>query len=172
MGDRQQVSVDQLYWLRLRSKIHGQMPRSKIEVAFECHKLDGQPVAAISSIGAGLHAKTMTSLINLQEYDRDIKSSIDAPSMHLPEFGNNGMATQCVFAGDFSEELIDSVKELGLRINVQASGIKSREGRGYVVGASIDPSSGERAKPWRRTCSMHQRWGKIKGLIRQVAVVR
>ncbi len=106
---------------------------------------DGQPVAAISSIGAGLHAKTMTSLINLLEYDRDIKSSIDAPSMHLPEFGDNGMATQRVFAGDFSEELINGVKELGLRIIVQASGIKSREGRGYVVGASIDPSTGKRA---------------------------
>lgn len=105
---------------------------------------DGKPVAALSSIGAGLHSKTVTSLTNLLDFGQDVKTAIDAPSMHLPKFGTDGPPTQQVFAGEFSEKLIEGVKKLGLKIEVVPNNLKSRAPRGYVVGATIDPQSGQR----------------------------
>lgn len=105
---------------------------------------DHKPVAALASIGSGLHAKTVTSLINVIDFNQDIKTAIDAPSMHFPKFSATGAATQQVFAGDFSVELIDEVKKMGLRIEVIPNNIGSRSPRGYVVGASIDQKTGQR----------------------------
>jgi len=103
----------------------------------------GKPVAALSSIGGGLHAKTMTTLINILDYDQDIKTAVDGASMHLPEFGVGGQPTQQVFQGDFSDDMIEEAKAMGLRIKVlpktEASGA-----RGYVVGATIDSKTGKR----------------------------
>ena len=78
------------------------------------------------------------------DFDHDIKKAVDAASMHLPKFGITGAATQQVFAGDFSDELIDGVKKMGLRIEVVPNNLTSRAPRGYVVGATIDPASGQR----------------------------
>ena len=86
----------------------------------------------------------MATLTNLIDFGYDIKAAVDAPSMHFPQFGAGGPATQQVFAGDFSDELIDGVKKLGLKIRMVPANLESRAPRGYVVGASIDHESGQR----------------------------
>jgi gamma-glutamyltranspeptidase/glutathione hydrolase len=103
---------------------------------------DGKPVAGIGSIGSGLHQKTTTVLLNLLGYGKDIKESIDAPSHHTPGFGGEASAT--VFEGDFSDELLDAVRAMGLTVNVVPNTFATRGPRGWVVGATIDPETGER----------------------------
>jgi gamma-glutamyltranspeptidase/glutathione hydrolase len=106
---------------------------------------DGVPVAALSSIGSGLHQKTIASLMNLIDFDMGIKQAIDEPSWHLPEFNAAGLGAQQVFEGEFCEHLIDGVRDLGLELKVQPEGLESRAPRGYVIGASIDAEGVRRA---------------------------
>ncbi len=105
---------------------------------------DGKPFVALSSIGGGLHAKTITSLVNLLDFKMDIESSIGAPSMHLPDFSTIGQVAQQVFAGDFPDGLIEEVRELGMQVKVLATEQKSGAPRGYVVGKSLDHKTGKR----------------------------
>jgi gamma-glutamyltranspeptidase/glutathione hydrolase len=106
---------------------------------------DGAPVAAMSSIGAGLHQKTIASLMNLIDFGMDIKGAIDEPCWHLPEFNAAGLGAQQIIAGEFCEHLIDGVRELGLDLKVLEQGLESRAPRGYVIGASIDEEGVRRA---------------------------
>jgi gamma-glutamyltranspeptidase/glutathione hydrolase len=103
---------------------------------------DGKPVAGIGSIGSGLHEKTTTVLLNLLGYGEDIKGAIDAPSHHTPGFGGPPSAT--VFEGDFSDELLEAVRAMGLDVNVVPNTFATRAPRGWVVGAAIDPDTQER----------------------------
>jgi len=102
---------------------------------------DGLPVAAIASIGS-LHQKSTTVLLNLLGYGRGIKEAIDAPSHHDPGFGAE--ASAMVFAGDFSDELLEAVREMGLEVKVVPNTFATRGGRGWVIGATIDPRTGTR----------------------------
>ncbi len=106
---------------------------------------DGKPVSAFASIGAGLHQKTMSVLLNHLDWKMDIKAAIDAPSPHLPAFGATGMPTQQVIDGDFEPALLEAARNLGLPTNVAPAGIESRAPRGYVVGVSLDQKGTRRA---------------------------
>jgi gamma-glutamyltranspeptidase/glutathione hydrolase len=106
---------------------------------------DGVPVAALSSIGSGLHQKTIATLINLIDFGMGIKEAVDEPSWHLPEFSATGLGAQQIFEGDFCNHLIDGTRELGLDLKVVPKGLASRAPRGYVVGASIDAEGVKRA---------------------------
>lgn len=106
---------------------------------------DGKPVAALASIGSGLHQKTISVLLNVLDWEMDIKQAIDAPSPHLPAFGPLGSPSIQVIEGDFSPELLEAVRGLGLKINVVPAGVESRAPRGYVVGATIAADGKRRA---------------------------
>ncbi len=106
---------------------------------------NGKPVAALASIGSGLHQKTISVLLNLLDWEMDIKEAIDAPSPHLPAFGPLGSPSTQVIKGDFAPELLDAARELGLQLNVLPAGIESRAPRGYVVGATIGRDGKRRA---------------------------
>ena len=106
---------------------------------------DGKPVAALASIGAGLHQKTISVLLNVLDWEMDIKQAIDAPSPHLPAFGPLGSPSMQVIEGDFSPELLEAARGLGLKIDVVPAGIESRAPRGYVVGATIAADGKRRA---------------------------
>jgi gamma-glutamyltranspeptidase/glutathione hydrolase len=67
---------------------------------------EGKPVAALSSIGASLHQKTISVLMNLMDFGLGIKPAIDAPSMHLPMFAADGSSEPRVFEGDFCAHLL------------------------------------------------------------------
>jgi len=106
---------------------------------------DGAPVAALSSIGSGLHQKTIATLMNFIDFDMGIKEAVDEPSWHLPEFSAAGLGAQQIFEGDFCNHLIEGARELGLELKVVPMGLASRAPRGYVIGASIDAEGVRRA---------------------------
>jgi gamma-glutamyltranspeptidase/glutathione hydrolase len=105
---------------------------------------DGKPVAALASIGSGLHQKTLSVLMNQLGFGMGIKEAIDAPSLHLPKWEADGSSRPVVFAGDFSEDLLAGVRKLGMEVEVVPNTLPSRAPRGYAVGATIDPKTGRR----------------------------
>ena len=105
---------------------------------------NGKPVAALSSIGSGLHQKTMSVLLNLLDEGMTIDAAITTASQHMPAFDKDGTSTPQVIEGDFSDELLAGVEKLGLHVARLPNTFEARAPRGYVIGATIDPVSGER----------------------------
>jgi gamma-glutamyltranspeptidase/glutathione hydrolase len=111
---------------------------------------DGKPVAALSSIGAGLHQKTMSVLLNLLDFGMGIKPAVDAPALNSPKYEADGSSRPQVFAGDFCGHLFAALKELGLEVALVPDALTSSVPRGYVisgfaVGAAVDPKGGYKA---------------------------
>jgi gamma-glutamyltranspeptidase/glutathione hydrolase len=106
---------------------------------------DGEPVAALSSIGSGLHQKTIATLMNFIDFGMGIKDAVDEPSWHLPAFSDLGLGAQQVFEGDFCNHLLEGVREMGLEVNEVGKGMESRAPRGYVIGASVDADGAKKA---------------------------
>ncbi len=107
---------------------------------------DGKPLGAFSSIGAGLHQKTFTVLLNLIGYGSRLEGALGAPSTHLPQFDVKNYLkppTTQVVAGEFNSELLAAARELGLDIKEFGASSEDRGARGYVVGAVIG-SDGQR----------------------------
>jgi gamma-glutamyltranspeptidase/glutathione hydrolase len=110
---------------------------------------DGKPIAALSSIGAGLHQKTLSVLINLIDFHWGLKRAVDAPSLNIPLFGAGGGRPQ-VLEGDFCGPLLSEVRKMGLDVAVSANAMTPHVPRGYVisgylVGAWLDPKGGYQA---------------------------
>lgn len=111
---------------------------------------DGQALTALASIGAGLHQKTVSVLLNLLSFDMGIKRAIDAPSLNAPKYGANGSSQPQVLEGDFCDHLLASVKKLGLEAAVAPNVLSPNVPRGYViggyvVGATVAPKGGGKA---------------------------
>ncbi len=111
---------------------------------------DGKPVAALSSIGAGLHQKTISVLLNLLDFGMSIKQAIDAPCLNSPKYEADGSSQPQIFEGDFCSHLLTAVKKLGLEVAAVPNTLTSHVPRGYlisgyVVGAAIDPKGGYKA---------------------------
>ncbi len=102
-------------------------------------------MAALASIGAGLHQKTISVLLNLLDWNMDVKQAIDAPSPQLPAYGPQGTPTTQVIEGDLPSELLAAARRLGMQIEELPPGIESRAPRGYVVGATIGADGKRRA---------------------------
>ena len=102
---------------------------------------DGKPVGGFSSIGAGLHQKTFAVLYNIMAYDASLEEAMAAPSTHLPAFNTEDYmkppAVQVV-DGEFSDELLEKVREMGLDVREFPNTLEDRAPRGYVVGAMIN----------------------------------
>jgi gamma-glutamyltranspeptidase/glutathione hydrolase len=108
---------------------------------------DGKPVAVLSSIGAGLHQRTISVLLNLLSHGMGIKEAIDAPSLAAPKYGANGSNQPQVLEGDFCGHLLAEMKKLGLEVAVASNAYAPNVPRGYVicghvVGAAVDPKGG------------------------------
>lgn len=111
---------------------------------------DGKPVVALSSIGAGLHQKTLSVLLNLMDFGMNIKQAIDAPCLNATKYESDGSNKPQVFEGDFCGLLLTAVRKLGLDVAVVSNALTSTVPRGYVVsgyavGAAVDPKGGYRA---------------------------
>lgn len=102
---------------------------------------DGRPYVVSSSIGAGLHHKSVQCLLNVLAYDMDPAAAIDAPEIMLPEWNAMGRATARTAEGAFSPELIEAVRAMGQPVKVLAPD-EQRMARGYWVGIRIDPETG------------------------------
>ncbi len=105
---------------------------------------NGKPFVALSSVGSGLHQATNSVLFNIMDFNMGLKEAIDAPSLHIPKYIASGVSIPQVYAGDFSNELLAGVKELGLEVEVMppAGGAP-----GWVIGAMIDPDGLRKAVP-------------------------
>jgi gamma-glutamyltranspeptidase/glutathione hydrolase len=111
---------------------------------------DGKPVVALSSIGAGLHQKTLSVLLNLMDFGMSVKPAIDAPCLNSPKYEADGSNKPQIFERDFCGLLLTAVKKLGLDVSVVSNALTSTVPRGYVisgyaVGAAIDPKGGYQA---------------------------
>ena len=103
---------------------------------------NGKPFVALSSVGA-VHQATNSVLINIMDFDMGLKEAIEAPSLNHPKYGPAGNRIAAVFDGDFSDELLEGVKALGLEVEVIQPGGATGVMRGVVIGAMID-SDGKR----------------------------
>lgn len=101
---------------------------------------NGRPIGGFSSIGSGLHQKTFTVLYNIMAYGASLEEAMAAPSTHLPAFGSEGLmkppAVQVV-EGEFSAELLEQARAMGLDVKEFPATLGARAPRGYVVGAMI-----------------------------------
>ncbi len=102
---------------------------------------DGKPFGGFSSIGGGLHQKTYAVLYNIMANGASLEEAMDAPSTHLPAFDTEDFtkppAVQ-VAEGDFSPELLEAVRSMGLEVIEFPNTLEGRAPRGYVVAATIN----------------------------------
>lgn len=100
---------------------------------------NGKPFLASSSIGSDLHSCTLQNLFNVLDFGMDPKKSVETANFHL--FSSNPRR-RSVTKGDFSEEIIERVKDLGEELQVVTAQV-ARGFLGYWVGIRIDPETGK-----------------------------
>ena len=96
---------------------------------------NGKPVMAFGSIGAGLHIRTVGSLIAVLDYGLTPQQAINEPSIGCFEMGGIGRLT--VGAKEFPPEFLEAVRDLGQDV------VESDALRGYWIGIQIDPVTRE-----------------------------
>src|SRR5262249_42474660 len=112
-----------------------------------------KPYLASSCIGSALHQTTMSNLVNVLDFDMDLKKSIDTPYFMGPYFGSPlgggvpQMYMEVLAEGEFDENLVKAVVAKGQAIKL----IPKNQTGGYWVAIQIDPKTGKRvgvAPPW------------------------
>ncbi len=95
---------------------------------------DGQPLMAFGSIGAGLHIRTVGSLIAVLDLGLTPQQAIDEPSI-----GGflDGIDKLTVGTKEFAPELLQAVRDLGQDV------VENDPMRGYWIGIQVDPVSRE-----------------------------
>lgn len=96
---------------------------------------NGKPVMAFGSIGAGLHIRTVGSLIAVLDFGLTPQQAINEPSIGCFEMGGIGRLT--VGAKEFPPDFLKAVRDLGQDV------VESDPLRGYWIGIQIDPVTGE-----------------------------
>ncbi|EQD48303.1 Gamma-glutamyltranspeptidase, partial [mine drainage metagenome] len=96
---------------------------------------NGKPVMAFGSIGAGLHIRTIGSLIAVLDFGLTPQQAINEPSIGCFEMGGIGRLT--VGAKEFPPEFLKAVHDLGQDV------VESDPLRGYWIGIQIDPVTRE-----------------------------
>jgi gamma-glutamyltranspeptidase / glutathione hydrolase len=89
---------------------------------------DGKAVLGCSSVGGGLHYKTLQALACVLDFGMDPQAAVDTPAF-LP----NGVED-----GAFDRKVIDGVKSLGMKVNI-LSGKELQPG--YWVGVQVNPTN-------------------------------
>lgn len=101
--------------------------------------LNGKPFMGFSSIGAGLHVRTLGALINVLDFGMTPQQAIDEPSLGLFLFGTPGEASPALTVGvnDLSPEFIEQMGKLGQKV------VENDSMRGYWIGIQVDQKTGE-----------------------------
>jgi gamma-glutamyltranspeptidase / glutathione hydrolase len=111
---------------------------------------NGKPYLASSNIGLATHQNTMNNLVNVLDFDMDLKKSIDTPNFMGPFFGMSvdgkppapQLYMEVLAEGEFDENLVKAVVAKGQAIKLlpkpQTGGI------GSWVAIQIDPKTGKR----------------------------
>lgn len=100
---------------------------------------NGKPILASSSIGSDLHSCTLQNMSNVLDFGMDPKKSVETVNFHLFSLD---LRKRSVTKGDFSEEIIEKVKEMGEELQIVSAQI-ARGFLGYWVGIRIDPDTGK-----------------------------
>jgi gamma-glutamyltranspeptidase/glutathione hydrolase len=95
----------------------------------------GKPVMAFGSIGAGLHIRTVGSLIGVLDFGLTPQQAINEPSIGCFEMGSIQRLT--VGSKEFAPEFLQAVRDLGQDV------IESDPMRGYWIGIQVDPVTRE-----------------------------
>lgn len=103
---------------------------------------DGKPFMGFSSIGSGLHQRTIGGLISVLDFGLTPGEAVDKPALGSFSFGAlaedaSGPAAQGVGVGDYSPDFIAEVEEMGQPIE------EDDATRGYWIAIMIDPETGE-----------------------------
>jgi gamma-glutamyltranspeptidase / glutathione hydrolase len=93
---------------------------------------NGKPILGFASIGAGLHAKTISSLLAVLDYKLTPQEAIDLPGLGGLIFNPNGSVTRSVDTSEFKNEIIKRTNKLG------GGFVNDISRRGYWVGILID----------------------------------
>jgi gamma-glutamyltranspeptidase / glutathione hydrolase len=101
--------------------------------------LDGKPFMGFSSIGAGLHVRTVGALVNVLDFGMTPQQAIAEPSLGMLQFGplEAGPPALSVGVNEFTPEFRARMGELGQPV------IENDSMRGYWLGVQIDPKTGE-----------------------------
>jgi len=97
---------------------------------------EGRPVLAASLIGTAIDYDTIRVLVNALDFGMDPRDALDAPAILAP-VDETDRAT----AGEYPDELIRAVAELGLPLEVVEPRL-ARRFRGSGVMLALDPDTG------------------------------
>lgn len=101
----------------------------------------GKPLLASSTIGGGLHQRTLQILCSTLDFGMDPQTAAEQPAFLLPAFGT-AIAAQ-VEKGQFDPKVLSGLSALGQKVN-EVDAVAASGARGYWVGAMIDPKTGSR----------------------------
>ncbi|WP_161966155.1 gamma-glutamyltransferase [Steroidobacter cummioxidans] len=97
----------------------------------------GKPFLGFSSIGAGLHARTVTALISVLDFGMTPQQAINEPSLGSFTLGADGASVLTLGKNEFKPEFISQVEKLGQPL------MENDQLRGYWIGVQIDQKTGE-----------------------------
>ena len=103
---------------------------------------DGKPFMGFSSIGSGLHQRTIGGLLSVLDFGLTPHEAVDKPALGSFSFaslveGATGPAAQGVGVGDYPPAFIAEVEALGQPIE------ENDATRGYWIAIMIDPETGD-----------------------------
>ncbi len=109
---------------------------------------DDKPVLVSAAIGSAGHQATLQNVINILDFDMDPKTSVDTPNTLGPYLGNSvtgpgqpNYEQETIADGDFSQSVLDGVRDRGQQIRIVPNSDRSQTG--YWIGIQIDPETRE-----------------------------
>jgi gamma-glutamyltranspeptidase/glutathione hydrolase len=107
---------------------------------------NGRPVLASMAIGSGLHAVTLSNVINVLEFGLDPQAAANMPSSRGPPLARlqnpdaaRDLTTEAVGRGDFPEAVIAGVQARGQPLEL----VNGNAQLGFWIGIQIDPATGQ-----------------------------
>ncbi len=102
----------------------------------------GKPFLATSCIGDGLHEATLQCVYNVLDFNMDPKTAVETPYFMTPALDPAECDKQTVGEGQFAEEILKAVREMGQEIKVLPAD-KQWLQLGLWTGIKIDPKTGK-----------------------------
>jgi gamma-glutamyltranspeptidase / glutathione hydrolase len=99
---------------------------------------DGKPILACSTIGAGLHQKTLQVLSSVLDFGIDAQAAVEQPAFLLPAFSDGPPVAQ-VERDKFDGKVLEAVRASGQRIR-ELSAQEAHHFCGFWVGVELAPS--------------------------------
>jgi gamma-glutamyltranspeptidase/glutathione hydrolase len=102
----------------------------------------GKPFLATSCIGGGLHESTLQFVYNVLDFNMDPQTAVETPCFMTPALDPAEYNKQTVGEGQFAEEILKAVREMGQEIKVLPADQQWLQ-LGLWTGIKIDPRTGK-----------------------------